>query len=87
MLKHYHLWEPDEDIQQLCADVVQILITPEMEDEVPGEKGDLRDVDVQPAANGGGDVAQEPRTFQVGAPEGMSYKWRPDHRKADISES
>eukprot|EP00035_Acanthoeca_spectabilis_P025738 m.459665 g.459665 ORF g.459665 m.459665 type:complete len:392 (+) comp21806_c0_seq1:276-1451(+) len=85
VLKHYHIWEPNEDLQQLCTDVVQVLITPEMEDEVPTEDGTLRDAEIPDGglAPSGGEE-EEKRVFHVGAPEGVKVTWRPDYKKAEI---
>jgi hypothetical protein len=44
-----------------------------------GEDGDEDDAE-------GGDKAAEPqRTFQVGAPEGTTIKWRPDYEKVELN--
>jgi hypothetical protein len=92
VLKHYHIWEPNEDLQMLCTNVVEVIITPEMEDVVETENGDLRDVELTADGRGlkepvGPDgKALPPRTFHVGAPEGVTVTWRPDHKIVDISD-
>ena len=66
ILKHYHLWEPDDEVQQACEEVVRVIVTPEMEEHVPGD-GDLRKV-VAPEKSE--KPAGEPAMVQIGAPEG-----------------
>jgi len=66
ILKHYHLWEPDEEVQQACEEVVRIIVTPEMEEHVPGD-GDLRKVELPKE---GEEKPAGAAIVQVGAPEG-----------------
>lgn len=83
VLREYHKWEPEDDVKEACETVVDVLITPEMEDTavLKGTDGDLRATEVpedyvnavdgvEKELNGEGKEVEK-RIFQVGDhPEG-----------------
>ena len=67
ILREYHKWEPEEKVQAAAYEVVSILITPEMEDELPEGQDNLKEYDTSgdhPTQQDGNAI------LQIGAPEG-----------------
>eukprot|EP00039_Didymoeca_costata_P007176 m.97062 g.97062 ORF g.97062 m.97062 type:complete len:377 (-) comp13575_c0_seq5:40-1170(-) len=66
VLRELHKWEPEEDVQNRCEEVVQLLITPEEEDKRPD---DFRKLEI-PENFDDPESQKESATVQIGAPQG-----------------
>lgn len=82
ILREYHKWEPEEDVQEAILQVVQVLITPEMETALPEGVDDLNEVTDEMLKER--KKEQGSAVVQIGAPEGY-YINQMHNKPPDVS--